>query len=113
MSILMILRIISQPNTISTTIPRTHRSPDTLIKNGSPMNKGTGMAAVRQLPVYGGRTLFAVGDYWNDVELLQAADVPCCPENAIDEVKALCAHILPSHNDSALAALIRDVLPTL
>lgn len=77
------------------------------------VNKGTGMAAVRQLPVYAGRTLFAVGDYWNDVELLQAADVPCCPENAIDEVKALCAHILPSHNDSALAALIRDVLPTL
>ena len=77
------------------------------------VNKGTGMAAVRQLSVYAGRTLFAVGDYWNDVELLQAADVPCCPENAIDEVKALCAHILPSHNDSTLAALIRDVLPTL
>ena len=77
------------------------------------VNKGTGMAAVRQLPVYEGRTLFAVGDYWNDMELLQAADVPCAPENAIDEVKALCAHILPSHNDSALAALIRDVLPTL
>jgi len=77
------------------------------------VNKGTGMAALRGLPVYQGRTLFAVGDYWNDVELLQAADVACAPANAIDEVKALCAHILPTHNDSAIAALIRDVIPSL
>ena len=75
--------------------------------------KGTGVAAIRQLPVYAGRTLIAVGDYWNDMELLQAADVACCPANAIDEVKAVCAHVLPSHNDDALAALIRDVVPAL
>ncbi len=77
------------------------------------VNKGTGVAAVRQLPVYAGRTIFAVGDYWNDLELLEAADVACCPDNAIPEVKALCAHILPSHNDDPLAALIRDVIPKL
>ena len=63
--------------------------------------------------MYAGRTLIAVGDYWNDMELLEAADVACCPENAIDEVKAVCAHVLPSHNDDALAALIRDVIPAL
>ncbi len=77
------------------------------------VTKGTGVAAIRQLPVYAGRTLIAVGDYWNDMELLQAADVACCPANAIDEVKAVCAHVLPSHNDDALAALIRDVVPAL
>lgn len=77
------------------------------------VNKGTGVAAVRQLPVYAGRTIFAVGDYWNDLELLEAADVACCPDNAIPEVKALCAHVLPSHNDDPLAALIRDVIPKL
>lgn len=77
------------------------------------VTKGTGVEALRRLPVYGGRTLIAVGDYWNDMELLQAADIPCCPENAIPEVKAVCAHILPSHNDDAIAALIRDVLPRL
>ena len=77
------------------------------------VNKGTGMAAVRALPVYAGRTLVAVGDYWNDMELLTAADVACCPDNAIPEVKAVCAHVLPSHNDDALAALVRDVIPNL
>ena len=77
------------------------------------VNKGTGVAALRGLPVYGDRTLFAVGDYWNDMELLAAADVACCPENAIPEVKAVCAYVLPSHNDGAVAALVRDVIPTL
>ena len=77
------------------------------------VNKSTGVAAIRKLPVYAGRTLIAVGDYWNDMELLEAADIPCCPENAIDEVKAVCAHILPSHNDDPIAALIRDVIPSL
>ena len=77
------------------------------------VNKGTGVEMLRKLPVYAGRALIAVGDYWNDMELLQAADVACCPENAIDEVKAVCAHVLPSHNDDAIAALIRNVVPAL
>ena len=77
------------------------------------VNKGTGVEALRALPIYEGRTLFAVGDYWNDMELLEAADVPCCPENAIPEVKAICAHVLPSHNDDPMAALIRNVIPRL
>ena len=75
------------------------------------VNKGTGVANLRQLPVYEGRTLIAVGDYWNDVELLEAADVACCPGNAIPEVQALSAHVLPSHNEDPMAALIRDVIP--
>ena len=77
------------------------------------VNKGTGVRALRALPIYKDRTFIAVGDYWNDMELLEAADIPCCPENAIDEVKAVCAHVLPSHNDDALAALVRDVIPNL
>jgi len=77
------------------------------------VNKGTGVRALRALPIYKGRTFIAVGDYWNDMELLEAADIPCCPENAIDEVKAVCAHVLPSHNGDAMAALIRDVIPSL
>ena len=77
------------------------------------INKGTTVAAIRKLPVYAGRQIFAVGDYWNDMELLQAADIPCCPDNAIPEIKAVCRHILPSHNDSPIAWLIREVIPSL
>ena len=75
------------------------------------INKGSGVELVRSLPDYTGRTIFAVGDYWNDMELLQAADVACAPSNAIDEVKAISQAILPSHNESAIAWLIREVIP--
>ncbi|MBR2532144.1 MAG: HAD hydrolase family protein [Lachnospiraceae bacterium] len=76
------------------------------------INKGTAVDSLRQLPVYEGRTIFAIGDYWNDREMLCAADVPCAPENAINEIKEVCRYILPSHNDSAIAYLIRKVIPT-
>ena len=77
------------------------------------INKGSAVSVLRTLPKYEGRTIFAIGDYWNDYEMLKEVDVGCCPENAIDEVKAVCAHILPSHNDSPVAYLIREVLPKL
>lgn len=77
------------------------------------VNKGTPIPVLRRLPAYAGRTLFAAGDYWNDMELLRAIDVACAPDNAIDEIKAVCAHILPSHNDGAIAHLIRSVIPAL
>lgn len=75
------------------------------------VNKGTPVPLLKQLPEYMGRTLFAVGDYWNDYEMLQAVDIGCCPENAIDEVKSVCNYVLPSHNDSPIAHLIREVIP--
>lgn len=76
------------------------------------VNKGTAVAFLRQIQAYRSRTLFAVGDYWNDWEMLNTVDVPCAPENAIDEIKAACRYTLRSHNDSAIADLIRRVIPT-
>ena len=77
------------------------------------INKGSAVALLRQLPDYAGRTIFAVGDYWNDYELLEQVDVACAPENAIEEVKAISRCILPSHNDSPMASLIRQVIPAM
>ena len=77
------------------------------------VNKGSAVPSLRGLPAYRDRTLFAAGDYWNDMELLRAVDVPCAPDNAIPEIKAVCRHVLPSHNDGAIAALIREVIPAL
>ena len=74
------------------------------------INKGTAVSFLRELPEYEGRTIYAIGDYWNDIELLNAADVACCPTNAIDEVKAVCKHIEASHNDGAIADLVRRVI---
>lgn len=77
------------------------------------LNKGTALDACRSLPCYAGRTLFGVGDYTNDLELLRHADVACCPANASDDVKAVADHILVSNDDHAIAKLIRDLIPSL
>ena len=77
------------------------------------INKGSAVAILRQLPEYAGRSIFAVGDYWKDYELLEKVDVACAPENAIEEVKAISRCLLPSHNESPLASLIQQVIPAL
>lgn len=77
------------------------------------VNKGRALDACRALPLFSGRTLFGIGDYKNDLELLERADVPCCPENACPEAKALSAHIVRPHTDNAIASLIFDLIPRL
>ena len=47
------------------------------------------------------RTVIACGDFENDIDMLQAADVAVCPANAIDAVKALSRHVL-CHCDEGL-----------
>ena len=70
------------------------------------INKGTALTVCRGLDCYRGRTLIAVGDYNNDLELLAAADIAASPANANDAIKAITDIFLPSNNDSAIAALI-------
>lgn len=50
--------------------------------------------------------IYAVGDYENDIEMLKAADVAACPDNAMDSVKNI-SHIKLCHHDKgAIADLI-------
>ena len=93
-----------------TDIPPYHEHIELLPQN---MNKGIALNECRRLPIYQGRTLIGIGDYRNDLELLQQADVACCPSNASDEIKAAADHILASNDESAVAALIETLLPKL
>lgn len=52
---------------------------------------------------------YAIGDYQNDLAMLQAADVACCPDNASLEVKRVCDQILCHHSQGAVAALIEKI----
>lgn len=51
-------------------------------------------------------TLCVIGDYDNDLEMLSIADLPCCPSNALDCVKAICEKEFCSCDDGAIADLI-------
>ena len=70
------------------------------------VNKGSALRVCRTLDCYRGRTLIAVGDYNNDLELLQEADVAASPANANDAIKAITDVFLPSNNENAVAALL-------
>ncbi len=50
--------------------------------------------------------IWAIGDYNNDLEMLAGADVSVCPENAVDEVKAIANHQVCHCKDGALAEMI-------
>jgi len=54
-----------------------------------------------------------VGDYWNDLEMLQRADVACVPLNGAEEVKALAHYITPDNNHDAIAYIIEKIIPGL
>ncbi len=51
-------------------------------------------------------TVYAVGDFENDLDMLSRADVACCPENAIDSVKAVSQIHLCHYTEGAIADLI-------
>lgn len=70
------------------------------------VNKGSALRVCRGLDCYRGRTLIAVGDYNNDLELLSEADIAACPRNANDAIRAVSDVLLPSNNEHAIAALI-------
>ncbi|HAZ19368.1 MAG TPA: hypothetical protein DCY74_04355 [Clostridiales bacterium] len=53
--------------------------------------------------------IYAVGDYNNDIDMLQSADFAACPSNAVDEVKAICSIHLCHHDQGAIADLISKI----
>ncbi len=54
-------------------------------------------------------TLYGIGDYENDIDLLTTSDVSACPENAVPAVKEIAQIQLCSNNDGAVADLIEYI----
>lgn len=54
-------------------------------------------------------TTVGIGDYENDITLLECADIGYAVSNAIDSVKAVADKVTVSNNESAIAAIIKDL----
>lgn len=54
-------------------------------------------------------TIYAVGDYENDYDMLREADVAVCPTNALDMVKQICSIQPCSNDEGVIAALIEHI----
>lgn len=71
------------------------------------ITKGAGLEAIRREYGKNDLTIVAVGDYNNDIEMLEAADLAVCPSNAVKEVKKVADIVLDvSCEEDAIAAVI-------
>lgn len=53
--------------------------------------------------------IYACGDYVNDLELLQAADISVCPSNAHPKIKEISRLCLCDNDEGLIAALIKRI----
>ena len=75
------------------------------------VSKATLLLELRDMLSEGGerKTLYAVGDYENDTEMLLAADVAVCPANAMDKIKDICDLCLCDNDTGVIADLIEHI----
>lgn len=70
------------------------------------VTKGSALARLRRLLDPPPRCIVAIGDYFNDIEMLQEADIPAAPDSAHEEVKRHAVIITACHTRSAIADLV-------
>lgn len=69
-------------------------------------DKGSALKELALLCGFSVDQVYAIGDYYNDVELLQAAGFAAMPENAPDDLKHYADRVVCSSDEGAVADLI-------
>ncbi len=72
-------------------------------------NKGVVMPKLAEALGLEMRKTIAVGDYYNDLEMLRAAGVGIAVANAVPEVKAAADRVTVSNEEHAIARIISDI----
>lgn len=73
------------------------------------VNKGSALSRLKNLLIPPPCCIVAIGDYLNDIEMLEEADISAAPESALDEVKKHARIITACHTRSAIADLVRKL----
>lgn len=73
------------------------------------VDKGSGVRTAMELAGITGKKLVCFGDYFNDLPMFGIADICACPDNAPDEIKAICQIVTCSNNDGAVGDLIEQL----
>ena len=75
------------------------------------VNKGQGLidlAEILQIPI---EATIAVGDHYNDLDMLKVAGLSVAAGNAIDDIKAVCDYTTQAnHNEGVVAELIEKFI---
>ncbi|MBQ3132189.1 MAG: Cof-type HAD-IIB family hydrolase [Clostridia bacterium] len=73
------------------------------------MTKGNGIAALRKNG-NNVKKILAIGDYYNDAEMLRIADVSAAPVNAEEDIKAMVNYVTCDNNQGAVADFLHMAL---
>lgn len=74
------------------------------------ISKGSALNEYRKLDGMDKCTFVAIGDFDNDIEMIQAADLGVCPANAEDSVKKVSGLVLENSSDSGAVAELIDYI---
>lgn len=77
------------------------------------VSKGNMLSELLNREEYQGKKVIATGDFQNDIEMLQLADVGIAPANAQEDVKAIADVISVSNDEDLIHDIIYRILPTL
>lgn len=78
----------------------------------SGVNKGTGLKKVIELCGFSRDNVYAIGDYYNDTELLESSGFAAVPENAPDPLKSNADLVVCGCAAGAVADLIAYIIET-
>lgn len=88
----------------------TTSSPRIIEVQSKSCNKAIGIEKLRRFFAgVGDRIVIACGDFENDLEMLQAADISVCPSNACDKVKQVADYQLCSCGEGLIADIIEGL----
>jgi Cof subfamily protein (haloacid dehalogenase superfamily) len=73
-------------------------------------NKGSGLKRLRKDLGFADCFIIAMGDFYNDKEMLEAADYAVCPANAADGIKAIADYVCEKTSNEGAAAEILRIL---
>ena len=76
-------------------------------------SKGKALEVLRGRGALAGRTVIAAGDYYNDYEILLAADVGVCPSNAPEDLRRVAGFTGRSNDESLIAQIVEELIPAL
>lgn len=75
-------------------------------------NKGEGVRTLARQFGYELSHVAAIGDYYNDVEMLSAAGIPAVPNNAPKAMKQMFPHVVCRCDEGAVGALLEELMAT-
>ncbi len=81
-------------------------SPYTLEIVNRGVNKGTGVSKLADILKISKENVAAIGDYYNDVDMLKTVNHPACCGQAPDDIKEICEYVACHCNNGAVADFI-------